>query len=296
MRCGFAVFGFFLLAGCTPAGQLTDVGDLPVTFVRGEPLVDVSVGGQPVRLIVDTGAETSLLTPDALRRLQVTREFGSFRVNGVGGGVYAAASYPGRLTMDRAAEIDVAFSVATLHHEGRPEDADGLLGDDVLNGYDVALDFPHHEIELFDPARDADVIPFTTGQFTRLPMTTLPSRRHEITVFLDGRALTALVDSGAAGISSVRQSALDRLGLRPLSCGAGITSYGIGGLPAHGQLCRFDSMTIGGEVLTHPALDVQDGAPTDYDILLGEDYLHRHELFISNRYHVMYVSGPAPAG
>ncbi len=292
MKFGIAALGLCLLAGCTPAGQLTDVGDLPVTFVHGEPVVDVSVGGQPVRLIVDTGAETSLLTPDALRRLQVTHEFGSFRINGVGGGVYAAASYPGRLKMDCAAEIDVAFSIATLHHRGGPDDADGLLGDDVLNGYDIALDFPHDEIELFDTARDADMIPFATGQFARLPMATLQSRRHEITVFLDGRALTALIDSGAAGISSVQQSAVDRLGLRPLSCGARVTSYGIGGLPAHGRLCRFDSMTIGGEVLAQPVLNVQDSGATNHDILLGEDYLHSHEVFISNRYHAIYLSGP----
>ncbi len=278
-----------LLAGCTPAGQLTDVGDLPVAFVRGEPVVDVSIRGKPVRLILDTGAETSVLTPKAVARLQVHRDFGSFRVDGAGGGVYATASYPGNLTMDRAVDVGVVFAVVALGHDG--ETADGVVGDDVLNGYDIALDFPHHRIALFDPAGDADVIPFAQGQFVRLPMTTLASRRHEISLSLDGSAVSALVDTGWAAPSSVQQAALDRLGLHPLSCGGVITMYGVGGLPAQGRLCRFETITIGGEVLPHPLLIVQTGPATDYDMVLGEDYLRRHEVFISNRYHAMYLGG-----
>jgi len=276
-----------LLAGCTPAGNLDLVTTMPVSFVGNEPVVAGSLAGHKLRLIVDTGAQTSVITPEALQRFGIDREFGTLQITGVGGTSYSATSFIGQ----------VPFAIAKLSDKYRRGDMppDGLMGDEFLDQYDLALVFPHRQLALYRRAGDADVIPFA-GPFARLPMTITPGGQHEFTMYIDGQPVTALLDTGAA-FTTVRQEALDRIGVQPSRCGRGVTAIGVGDLPVHQQICRFAAVTIGGELLTDKALAVQErGMNSDFDVLLGEDYLRRHQVFISNQHHALYLSGPVPAG
>jgi predicted aspartyl protease len=270
-----------VLASCTEPGQLTSVADMHVTFVGNQPVVTGTLAGNNMRLIVDTGAAGSIITPQALQRLGITRQFGDFRLGGIGGETYSTTSFIGH----------VPFAVVKLADQHPPGQMppDGLIGDEFLDQYDIALDFPQNDLRLYQRTADADVIPFQ-GPFARLPMSITSGGQHEFTMYIDGRPVTALLDTGASH-SSVRQEALDRIGVQPAQCGRSITAVGIGDLTAHQRLCRFVAVTIGGEIFTDRALAVQDrGLNVDFDVLLGEDYLRRHEVFISNQHHALYLS------
>ncbi len=58
-------------AGVCP---LIRVAEMPLTIQRDVLFVDGTIDNQPVRLLVDSGAERTLLTEDAVKRLQLPRD------------------------------------------------------------------------------------------------------------------------------------------------------------------------------------------------------------------------------
>ena len=104
----------------------------------GGPLgVDAAINGVPLRLLVDTGAERTLITPAAMARAGIDISAGSpVQIRGVTGDATATVvSVPG---------LDVAGArigpLPVIVHALGSEGVDGLLGRDVLDGFTVTVD------------------------------------------------------------------------------------------------------------------------------------------------------------
>jgi hypothetical protein len=138
------LFAAGLTCLATPAAA-TDVChqpvDLPVTLAEGVPLVRLTLGNKEAVLILDTGAESTIVSTNAADRLQLPRNMVyPLRLRGLGGGVVGGAvGLPG-------------LAVGGLHLPNfgalvGPIDLpklgsfvpDGLLGADILSDYDVDL-------------------------------------------------------------------------------------------------------------------------------------------------------------
>jgi predicted aspartyl protease len=120
-----------------------------------------------------------------------------------------------------------------------------------------------------------------------------------ISVTLDGMAENALVDTGASYTTIARTRAL----------AAGVTEQmlqadhqgsvqGIARARADVAAHRFTSLQIGTESFSRPTLIV---APlpgsvdnTSYHMLLGEDYLRKHRVWISYDGYSVHVARPKP--
>ena len=107
-------------------------------------------------------------------------------------------------------------------------------------------------------------------------------------VSLDGHPLTAFLDTGAGG-SAVQQSALDlgpALAHDPVRRVFGI---GLQGTDLHRH--RFGHLRING--VDYGAARVGVGAlqTGKADMLLGEDFLRRHRVFIAFRAHKLFIGG-----
>ncbi len=116
-----------------------------VPYSGGPLVVDASLNGVPLRLLVDTGAERTLISPAALARAGVDPAAGPpVQIRGVTGDATA--------TLVAVARLDVAGArvgpLAVIAHALRGEGVDGLLGRDVLDAFTVTVDAAAHRATL----------------------------------------------------------------------------------------------------------------------------------------------------
>jgi hypothetical protein len=114
-----------------PAGRV-------VPFSGGEPvIVEARLNGTPLNLLLDTGADRTVISPDALMRAGINPETGTpIRISGVTGS--AAATLVAVPTIDIAGTRVGPLSVVV--HPVPSDSLDGLLGRDVLDAFTVTFD------------------------------------------------------------------------------------------------------------------------------------------------------------
>jgi predicted aspartyl protease len=108
-----------------------------IPYSGGPLVVDASLNGVSLRLIVDTGADRTLISPAAIARAGFDPSGGTpVQIRGVTGDAAA--------TLVRVPRIDVAGTqvgpVGVIVHTLSTEGVDGLLGRDVLDAFTVTVD------------------------------------------------------------------------------------------------------------------------------------------------------------
>jgi len=121
------------------ASPLARTGTATIPFVAGQPIVVAARinGAGPVMLVLDTGADRTMVTPAALARvgIQVPGEYRA-EIRGVTGTAQADVLWVDSLEVGNARAGPLAI---VAHDAGLPQ-ADGLLGRDFLSGFSVAID------------------------------------------------------------------------------------------------------------------------------------------------------------
>jgi len=122
-------------------------GPTRIPFTLGEPvLVSAKINGDgPVTLILDTGADRTMVAPSALSRLGISFE-NTLRgvVRGVTGASYAGAVWVNSVEVGEARVGPLLIVV----HEADLKGADGLLGRDFLANFNVAIDSKEQVVTL----------------------------------------------------------------------------------------------------------------------------------------------------
>ena len=120
-----------------PAAVRTGTATIP--FVAGAPILVVAQinGAGPVTLVLDTGADRTMVAPAALARLGiVTPNTYAAEVKGVTGVIRADVLRIESLEVGAAR----AGPLAIVAHDAEIPQADGLLGRDFLSLFSVAID------------------------------------------------------------------------------------------------------------------------------------------------------------
>jgi hypothetical protein len=144
--CGVPILALFLTLA--PAHAKPRVVELPYRSVDSYILVDVKIDGSPVRLLVDTGANRTIVNAKSFCRteLNVTRP-----VNRGPGIVGGALRLRVDLELTRQVKLSQPVSVMDLEELSKSFriQFDGLLGQDVLNKFrSVRIDYKRQVIEL----------------------------------------------------------------------------------------------------------------------------------------------------
>lgn len=303
IRLLFAIFAAGAVAGTTPAVAgcaLHQVAELKVVMGgarRLRPVVEGTLDGQPVRLIVDTGGGGTVLTRAAFDRLKLGGPLNPVQMRSYG------QSFSG--VVAQAEELDIGgvrwmrprfFVIDGDAGAG----ADGYLGEDFLAGRDLEFDLAHGVVRLFSPAacRGQGLAYWAAGA----PVTELrldgfgDAGRPFAEIEVNGAPLRAMFDSGSA-TSSMTADAAGRAGVHPGD--PGVTpmdpSYGLG--PAGLATWRgvFRTLVIGREVLGDVSLDFMDKPHASADVLLGADYFVTHRVLFSRAQGRLYAT-PVGAG
>ncbi len=282
-------------------GQCTmaRVSELPVRFLHGHALVQASLNRYPATLIFDTGAFTSLLSDAAVDRLQLRRMQGEDVRNALG----IVSGIGGR----RSARFVTAHTVELGGLHGRDYNfvasdfgvgwADGLLSIDLISQFDVDLDVAEAKIVLYRPTGDCSApAAFLAGPLYSAPLEPEGvDRRPRVKVSIGGRALVALLDTGAPR-SAIFRSAAQQLGLRaqpaPASQDGWVSGVGPSRVAATQQM--LSDVSVGDLDLARLPVQVLDGSlDDDVQMILGADFQAQVHVWVSYSSHTLIMQFPA---
>lgn len=297
------------VAGAAGACQFLQIGEIPAKFEHNQPLLEASINGQKVWLLVDTGSSTSLLFEGAAQRLGLHPVMADrVRLYGVGG-VQAAK----RVTIAAyGLGGAVAHNIPLLVAGGRlGGDAAGVIGRDFLSQADVEFDLAHGAIRLFKPRNCGaqDGLAYWSKTFSMTEMSHAWTRQNaiELPVLLNGRRVDAILDSGAM-TSVITPGAAQSAGVgsKQLEADSLAQSRGLGPAAVPSRTAMFDKLEIGDEAVSHVKLRVADLFRDDKEVeigshvptpvaqlpsmLLGADFLRAHRVLVANSQNRMYFT------
>jgi predicted aspartyl protease len=126
---------------------------LPVRLDHGILLVPGALNGQPVQLVVDTGAEGSLVSSEAVARFGLERDTTRrTTINSVGGQITMANAWVRSFIVGNLETPQVSLAVGPLPALGEPASPlAGLVGADYLAAFDIEFDLPRQRIGVVSP-------------------------------------------------------------------------------------------------------------------------------------------------
>jgi predicted aspartyl protease len=280
-----------MLGGISRVGYCADGcgtsqrGKIIIATLNRAPFVTLSANGHPVTLILDTGAERTVLTPTAAERIGAQRPAIEFprQLRGISGDLrsrevelrsFAAGpvALPWRRVMVAPVTMAQVFDTPL----------DGLLGADVLSDFDIDLDLARHELKFYEKQTCPTAAPDWTAPYISLG-TGLSSGAHLFfSVRLDGRPLTAFIDTGAQ-ITTISTAAARAIGVGEslLSSDRLVTTRGIAAGPLAARLHRFTELKVGPLLIARPEILVADVKVNNADMVLGIDFLLQRRLWLS---------------
>ena len=231
--------GVVVLLGCgvpvaaAASCKLATVAEWPVRTERNVLLVDGAVNGQPARVLLDTGATRTLLFRAAATRFNVARtDARRDRMFGVGGETKVEIAFLNEFRVGELKRAPYRMMIAGDRDFG----ADVILGEDFLSLVDVEFDLAHNVVRLFQP-QDCDGVALaywataaTTVGEVAFDAVQVTNPQIMLDVALDGKKISALLDSGAS-LSVLDKPAAALLGVTPETPGVIVAgkNAGLGG-------------------------------------------------------------------
>ncbi|GFE92804.1 hypothetical protein DmAi_08630 [Acetobacter persici] len=270
------------------------IARVPLHDDQGFLNIPVEINKHAASMIVDTGSEGSLLSPDAAERFQVLLDPSVHTVmQGTGGvGRMVPNVVVRSLTLGGLEAGPVSMPVGDL--PGKPATqppVEGLVGGDLLSHYDVEFNVAEGWLTFWSVKSGSTACagPADWHVIYRAVPLQSAGRRVIVQVMLDGRPLRALVDSGARS-RILSDKAAEKLGVtaRMLAADPGGLTSGVDGHQQVYHWHRFHTFQIGQEQEKEPVLTV---APIhdSVDMLLGSDWFAAHRVWISYQTGTLYV-------
>ena len=309
---GLAASGMAVAAGnCT----MVKVDDMPVRVERNHLIVDGTINGQKIGIMLDTGSMLSMIFRPAAQRLGLARNSTrGYRLFGIGGETEVESALVDEFKLGQAALRGWRLLVAGERELGG--NLAFVLGEDFFYQVDVEFDLAHAAVRLFQSkdCEGASLAYWATEGAVQVDIEPIYEAQPQILleVRINDQPVRALLDSGAA-TSVLDISVAARLGLAPDSPGVTAAGKG-GGLGAKSVdywIGTFKSVRIGNETIRDANIrfgdlwkDAKD-TPTGSHIarkpgsapvmLLGADFVRSHRVLVAHsqrKLYFTYAGGP----
>jgi len=302
-----AAIGLALAGGAASAESKCTMGrfaEWPLRAGGRLPVTDGEINGQKVGVLLDTGAELSLILRSAARRLGLTR-YGAGRVFGIDGEEHAEVTRVDEFRIGQAVRKNWHVVVAA---EGRSDDIAVFLGDPFFEQVDVEFDLAHNAVRLYETknCEGVSLAYWATEPAGEVPIEAGSGIRF--TVSVNGKPIRAQLDSGASA-SVLSKPDAARLGVTPESPGVVSTACVTDGdseRALDSWVGQFETFAIGNERIRNPTIRFADlwkrvaytetgsrlpnrfaGLP---DMLLGADFLRAHRVLVARSQRKMYFT------
>jgi predicted aspartyl protease len=261
------------------------LGQTTVAAPRNIPIITLLANETPLTLLLDTGAETTVLTPAAAERVGAQRPRVEFQrqLRGVAGSLQTSevelrsfavggVAIPWRRV--RVAPVNVASPFSGP--------LDGVLGADSLSSFDVDLDLPNNRITFYGKQTCPGAAPAWTEPYVTIVAGRSKGDHLFFPVQLDGRKIGAFIDTGAQSTVLSTGAAL-ALGMTAalLAHDRVAVLRGAAGEQVSGRVHQFSRLVIGGETVRNPEMIVTDLKLSDADLVLGIDFLRPRRIWLS---------------
>jgi predicted aspartyl protease len=293
-----AGFLLLLVSACAPNPincDLVVVAQMPLEVHNRLLVVPAGIDGKWITLLVDSGAERTVLSADSVARLGLARDEKIVTRSTGMGGTYIAndAIIPG-LVLGGVRFPLQRVSVGQFRL-GPDLAADGLLGSDILLAFDLDIDVPGKTLTLYRPRMCPDVQPPWHEPFERVPGVRARRDRLLIPLELDGVTGMGILDTGAQA-TTIGESMGTRLGLTPLSMAGDpiVQHHGAGPGSQEARLHRFNLLRIGPAVAHDPVLSVLPVDAGVGDALVGEDFINGRRIWLSFSNREVFVATTKP--
>jgi predicted aspartyl protease len=256
--------------------------ELPITMNSLRPTIPVKINDRDAKFVLDSGAFYSIMSSAtaAQYNLKPTAAPFGFRIMGIGGSTEAQIATVKEFSIVGIAIKNVRFLVGGSEVGGSEVTAyDGLLGQNLLEMFDVEYDLVSGAIRLFrtegcehallaywlKPGQD-----YSSMQIDAID----PANPHTLGVaYINGQSIRVAFDTGAF-TSLLSTKAAARAGIKPDSEGVVEAGYsgGLGRGRVKTYIARFASFKIGdSEEIKNARLRIADIDLRFADMLLGAE-------------------------
>jgi predicted aspartyl protease len=292
----YASIGLGIAAASTTAAAkctMAQLAEWPVKLEGSHLLVEGSINGQKIGVMLDTGSSTLILR-SAADRLGLTRhEAQGYRAFGIGGETHVEVANIAEFTVGQLSRKNWRVMVAGERDFGKS--IDFILGEDFFDQLDLEIDLPHHAVRLFQ-AEDCEGVALAywasqgAGQVELQPYYNA-GQRIIVPVKVNGQPMQAMVDSGAFS-SVLDKPVAERLGITQDSPGARLlgTGGGLGGKTVESWIGPLQSFTIGDETYVPPGSRLLKRLEDTPALLLGADFLRAHRVLVAHSQRKMYFT------
>jgi predicted aspartyl protease len=283
------------IADTRPVGCGTSrIGEITVATLRNAPIVTVSANGVPVIMLLDTGAEWTILTPAAAKRVgaQTPRIEFQRQIRGLAGSL---ATNEVELHSFTAGEVAIPWRRVRVAAINMPSvfsgPLDGVLGADTLSSFDVDLDLPHHRMVFYGKQSCPGAAPAWAEPYSAISAHRSFSNHLSFPAQLDGRLIDTFIDTGAQ-LSVISSRAALALGVTDaaLAHDRATVTLGAAAERLNSHLHHFSHLEVGGELVRNPALIVADVSLRDADLVLGIDFLSSRRIWLSYASQQIFLS------
>ncbi|HEY5084128.1 MAG TPA: retroviral-like aspartic protease family protein [Rhizomicrobium sp.] len=267
-----------------------------MTLKTGHVVIPASANGKDLTLGIDTGGYGSSLSKAGIARLGLSYAARLGTLVPAGGGAWISE---GDVHLDSLRIGDLELDRMYIPEMDALPGVDGLIGPDILNKYDVELDFGGKIFSLFKTHPCSDRAVTWTSSYTVLPFTLTQNGHVRVRVTLDGQDADAILDTGAPISVLSTQDANSLFGRNANSAGVEAANPVSGpawgkGRPVKAYATTFKTLTIGGVTIQGPRMELIEGhnfLGHDFAALvLGNDVLSRFHLYIAYRQQKLYLT------
>ncbi len=257
------------------------------TDIRGQVYVPILIGGQRVNLLVN-GGSFSALTDSATNELKLTQRLITSTIAHI-----ALGGVP--LTHYVVAE-DVTFGdlhtprmdFLVVPNGGYSSEIGGFLGEDILQNYDVELDFATETLNLFSPHQcKHQVVYWTIQPFAEVPFNRSLSGLFSMPTTLDNKQINAELALASTHSYLSLEAAKNLFGW-----GAGNPDIIPLGDSSTNYRYPFKSLTFDGVTVSNPEIILGPGKASlsGTPLIIGLDILRQLHIYIAYKEKNIYFT------
>jgi hypothetical protein len=226
---------------------------------RGLPTIPVTIGDAAKKLTVNTASVFSELSQPAIKEMNLNTLQARVRLlNNAGQRSDRYVILPS-LGIGGAKSDAVKFMVSPAPGPMNPNDASlaGVLGPDILQNYDVDMDFGAQKLQLISPDHcEGKVVYWTAPTVAIVPMRLAADGKAVIFVNLDGKRLEAVLNTGQVNTTMNLNVAEDRFKVDVNA--PDVKQVGQVGGNASAKIYRrqFQSLTFEGVTISNPEINL----------------------------------------
>lgn len=183
--------------------QIKQVAEFQVETANNRPVVEGTVDGQPVKILIDTGSPVSVITGALAKQLGLKTETQSaVHLYGIGGQWRAEETRIKKLQFGNFILTGLTMPVISRQKPHASGAREGVLvfGLDYLSRYTVEFDFANHVMRFMMPEScKPEQLVYWSKAFSISDMDTGPAYETQIKtqVLLNGKSIEALFDTGS---------------------------------------------------------------------------------------------------